>query len=91
MVFYNNLLMSLLCYFSILLLIEPLRSLLGRRGGLPIDYDKRTPLHVAASSGHEEVVRFLIYYGFPINPLDMFVFFFFFLFSFFLFSHHITK
>jgi len=51
--------------------VEPLRILLARRGGLPLDYDKRTPLHVGAASGHENVVRFLIYYGFPVNPVDL--------------------
>jgi len=35
------------------------------------DYDKRTPLHIAASSGHIEVVRFLLEkVAVPVNPRD---------------------
>lgn len=34
------------------------------------DYDRRTPLHLAANGGHLEVVKFLVQNGAHINPYD---------------------
>ncbi len=34
------------------------------------DYDARTPLHLAAASGHIEATKFLIKSGVRINPTD---------------------
>ena len=34
------------------------------------DYDKRTPLHLAASSGHLDIVKFLIKTGVSKSPKD---------------------
>jgi len=34
------------------------------------DYDKRTPLHLASSSGHLEIVKFLIKCGVSKSPRD---------------------
>ena len=34
------------------------------------DYDRRTPLHLAASEGHVECVTFLLSIGMPVNPVD---------------------
>ena len=34
------------------------------------DYDKRTPLHLASSSGHLDIVKFLIKCGVPKSPKD---------------------
>ena len=35
------------------------------------DYDKRTPLHLAASEGHKDIIELLIKNGLKnINPLD---------------------
>ncbi|KAL9233701.1 hypothetical protein vseg_008661 [Gypsophila vaccaria] len=36
------------------------------------DYDGRSPLHLAASNGHEEIVQFLIHEGADVNALDNF-------------------
>jgi glutaminase len=36
------------------------------------DYDFRTPLHLAASEGHSEVVKFLVSKGANINAIDRF-------------------
>jgi glutaminase len=34
------------------------------------DYDQRTPLHLAASYGHLEIVSFLVSVGIKVNPRD---------------------
>ena len=34
------------------------------------DYDGRTPLHLAASEGHDKVVRYFITRGVNVNPRD---------------------
>jgi glutaminase len=34
------------------------------------DYDKRTPLHLAAAAGHFDIVRYLVEHGAEINPRD---------------------
>ena len=34
------------------------------------DYDQRTPLHLASTFGHLEVVKYLISNGVKVNPLD---------------------
>lgn len=34
------------------------------------DYDKRTPLHLAAASGHYDIVKYLVDYGVEINCKD---------------------
>jgi len=37
------------------------------------DYDKRTPLHLAASEGHVDIVKFLVEtVGVDVNPMDRF-------------------
>ena len=38
------------------------------------DYDGRTPLHIACSSGNVEVVRYLLDYGGPVHVRDHFCF-----------------
>ena len=34
------------------------------------DYDRRTPLHLAASAGHLSIVQYLVENGVDINPRD---------------------
>lgn len=34
------------------------------------DYDRRTPLHLAAAEGHSKIVEFLLLVGVPCNPKD---------------------
>lgn len=34
------------------------------------DYDHRTPLHLASSGGHLEIIKFLISHGAQKNPRD---------------------
>ena len=34
------------------------------------DYDQRTPLHLASTFGHLEVVKYLISNGVKVNPVD---------------------
>lgn len=36
------------------------------------DYDKRTPLHLAANHGHLNVVKYLVAHGAKVNPKDRF-------------------
>ena len=41
--------------------------------GVPLDsadYDRRTPMHLAAAEGHAEVVRYFVRQGVPLAPLD---------------------
>ncbi|KAK3132094.1 hypothetical protein QOZ80_6AG0515690 [Eleusine coracana subsp. coracana] len=53
--------------------LNQLKSLI-RAGADPknTDYDGRTPLHLAASRGYEEIVQFLIHEGVDINLADEF-------------------
>eukprot|EP00871_Galdieria_phlegrea_P001829 jgi/Galph1/2647/GphlegSOOS_G1277.1 len=41
--------------------------------GAPVnysDYDRRTPLHIAASEGHDDIVQLLLQYGADIHKID---------------------
>ncbi|MDP2437692.1 MAG: ankyrin repeat domain-containing protein [archaeon] len=48
-----------------------LRQLLAAGADLnSADYDGRTPLHMAAASGHANVVQFLLHKGAAVDPRD---------------------
>lgn len=40
------------------------------RDGSVMDYDRRTPLHVASAEGSFSVVQWLLQNGAPVNPVD---------------------
>lgn len=52
--------------------IDSVRSIVNHRSDLHslADYDQRTPLHIAASSGDYKIAQYLISKGAKINALD---------------------
>ena len=61
----------LLCFTAATSDMVALRQLLAAGADLnSADYDGRTPLHMAAASGHANVVQFLLHKGAAVDPRD---------------------